>query len=85
MIAVIVGFVMPRYYDAFVPIQRRGEGTEPTVASETKGELAGKPIGEAVNAENGHAGLDRTSSEQHTLSGDKHYKEDRHVNESVLK
>ena len=32
----IAGFVMPRYYDVFVPAHRRAEGTEPTVACETK-------------------------------------------------
>lgn len=62
LIAMIVGFVMPRYYDAFIPLERRGEGTEPTVAGETKGELAGKPLSEVVNAENGQGGLMARSS-----------------------
>jgi solute carrier family 6 GABA transporter-like protein 1 len=43
IIVVLLGLVMPRYYDAFIPVQRRLEGTELTVACETKGELAGKP------------------------------------------
>lgn len=31
MVAVLLGFVMPRYYDAFIPVDRRGEGTKETV------------------------------------------------------
>lgn len=31
MVAVLLGFVMPRYYDAFIPIDRRDEGTKETV------------------------------------------------------
>ena len=32
----IVGFIAPRYYDAFIPVSRRAEGTEATVANELK-------------------------------------------------
>ncbi|KAH7076472.1 hypothetical protein BKA63DRAFT_283333 [Paraphoma chrysanthemicola] len=53
IIVVLVGFVMPRYYDAFIPIGRRGEGTEPTTAMETKGDFAGMPISQIANAEGG--------------------------------
>ena len=53
IIVVLLGLVMPRYYDAFIPVQRRFEGTEPTVACDTKGELASKPIAETVSAERG--------------------------------
>lgn len=53
MILVILGFTMPRYYDAFIPIERRMEGTDPTVAMDTKNELDGRPIGEYANAECG--------------------------------
>ncbi|KAI5198111.1 hypothetical protein AUEXF2481DRAFT_70806 [Aureobasidium subglaciale EXF-2481] len=34
MVAVLLGFVMPRYYDALVPMDRRDEGTEETVLNE---------------------------------------------------
>ncbi|RYP93419.1 hypothetical protein DL770_000462 [Monosporascus sp. CRB-9-2] len=37
LLLMIVGFVMPRYYDAFIPVHRRAEGTEETAANETKG------------------------------------------------
>ncbi|RYP70851.1 hypothetical protein DL771_005226 [Monosporascus sp. 5C6A] len=37
LLLMTVGFVMPRYYDAFIPVHRRAEGTEETVANETKG------------------------------------------------
>lgn len=53
MLAVVVGYAMPRYYDALVPADRRGEGTEPTVAMQTRGEVAGRPIGHLVDAERG--------------------------------
>lgn len=62
ILVVLVGFTMPRYYDAFIPIERRGEGTEPTVAMEIKGELAGKPMQEIVHAEHG---LFRETSSEH--------------------
>tara|TARA_R110002003_G_scaffold126_50_gene11856 strand:+ start:6672 stop:6959 length:288 start_codon:yes stop_codon:yes gene_type:complete len=55
IIVVLVGFVMPRYYDAFIPIGRRGEGTEPTTAMETKGDFAGLPVSQIANAEGGLA------------------------------
>lgn len=53
MLAIIVGYAMPRYYDALIPVERRSEGTDPTVAMETKHELGGKPV-EAM-AERGEA------------------------------
>jgi len=72
LIVIIVGFVMPRYYDAFIPIERRSEGTEPTVAMVTKNEIAGKPISETIKAESGHAGVNReSSSDYNAMSEDK--------------
>ena len=62
IVVVMVGFVMPRYYDAFIPLHRRDEGTEPTTAMQTKGELAGMPVAEIANAEGGHGTLVRDSS-----------------------
>lgn len=53
MVVIIIGFTIPRYYDAFIPYGRRGEGTEPTVAMETKGEIAGVPMSEIIRAEGG--------------------------------
>lgn len=32
----IGGFIAPRYYDVFIPATRREEGTEATIANETK-------------------------------------------------
>lgn len=55
MIAIILGYAVPRYYDAMIPIERRVEGTEPTVAMQTKNELAGQPISDTVAAERGDA------------------------------
>jgi solute carrier family 6 GABA transporter-like protein 1 len=65
IIVVLVGAVMPRYYDAFIPFERRGEGTEPTTAMETKGEVAGLPIGEMAHAESGQGSMVRESSWDH--------------------
>ena len=64
VLVVLVGFVMPRYYDAFIPIERRDEGTEPTTAMDTKGEVAGLPVSEVANAEGGHASFPRESSSE---------------------
>ncbi|KAF1942614.1 SNF-domain-containing protein [Clathrospora elynae] len=80
IIAVLLGFVMPRYYDAFIPSQRRGEGTEPTVAMVTKGEVAGKPIGDMVNAEGGDAGIVKDS-----FSGQERLGEEKSVTESGMR
>ncbi|KAL6711870.1 hypothetical protein ACN47E_002913 [Coniothyrium glycines] len=78
MVVVLAGFVMPRYYDAFIPVHRRSEGTEPTVAMETKSELAGKPIGDIVNAESGLGSPLRESSSDHSAApnDDKAVKDD---------
>jgi len=53
MVAIILGYAIPRYYDVLIPVDRRGEGDEPTIVMQTKGELAGRPIGDLVNAERG--------------------------------
>ena len=76
MVVVILGFTIPRYYDAFIPYERRGEGTEPTLAMETKGEIAGAPIGDLVNAESGEARMAYSSSQEHVGKDiDEHEKE----------
>jgi solute carrier family 6 GABA transporter-like protein 1 len=41
LVLIVLGFVMPRYYDVFIPPHRRGEGTEETVVNETKDEVPG--------------------------------------------
>ncbi|KAF2831426.1 SNF-domain-containing protein, partial [Ophiobolus disseminans] len=65
IVVVLVGFTMPRYYDAFIPAERRGEGTEPTTALQSKSELGGVPVTEIASAEGGHGTLVRDSlSEQ---------------------
>lgn len=64
MVVIILGFTIPRYYDAFIPFERRDEGTEPTVAMETKGEIAGAPFGHLVKAEDGEAPLVYASSQE---------------------
>jgi solute carrier family 6 GABA transporter-like protein 1 len=49
---IILGFVMPRYYDIFIPLHRRDEGTEPTVANEPKGEIEARVVEDQVMEEN---------------------------------
>ncbi|KAH0132383.1 hypothetical protein KCU67_g16638, partial [Aureobasidium melanogenum] len=34
MLAVLMGFVMPRYYDVLIPVERRDEGTKETVLNQ---------------------------------------------------
>ncbi|KAG9664513.1 SNF-domain-containing protein, partial [Aureobasidium melanogenum] len=34
MLAVLLGFVLPRYYDVFIPMERRDEGTQETVLNQ---------------------------------------------------
>lgn len=61
---IVLGFVMPRYYNIFIPPQRRHEGLEKTVAGEPKGEV----VARAVN--DGHLpDQDRSSSEEKGLDG----------------
>lgn len=43
LLAILLGFVLPRYYDVFIPPGRRAEGTEPTVAGQPKSEVPGLP------------------------------------------
>ncbi|KAL5462919.1 hypothetical protein PMIN06_001380 [Paraphaeosphaeria minitans] len=61
MLLVIIGYALPRYYDALIPVERRGEGTELTTPMETKGELGGRPI--AYMAERGEAPPEYESDE----------------------
>jgi solute carrier family 6 GABA transporter-like protein 1 len=74
IVVVLLGLVMPRYYDAFIPVHRRSEGTEPTIPTQTKGELAGRPIAEMASAEQGHSGVMRDSSSGQEVYDDKHIK-----------
>jgi solute carrier family 6 GABA transporter-like protein 1 len=74
IIVILLGLVMPRYYDAFVPVHRRSEGTEPTVPMQNKGELAGKPIAETVAAEQGGSSAVRDSSSEQDMGDEKHVK-----------
>lgn len=38
LLAILLGFVMPRYYDVFIPPDRVTDGTEVTFVNETKHE-----------------------------------------------
>ena len=67
LIMIVLGFVLPRYYDVFVPPQRRNEGLEPTVANEPKGLIVERAVEDAEARDRslkdgGEAGLARRSS-----------------------
>lgn len=36
LFAILLGLVMPRYYDVFIPPHRRAEGTEETIPNQPK-------------------------------------------------
>ncbi|RVX73485.1 hypothetical protein B0A52_03127 [Exophiala mesophila] len=46
LVLIILGFVMPRYYNFFIPPHRRGEGSEPTIAMEPKMEVEARRVGD---------------------------------------
>jgi solute carrier family 6 GABA transporter-like protein 1 len=50
MVGVLGGFVMPRYYDALIPVERRGEGMQKTVID--------RPIEQVDGVEFVHSGSD---------------------------
>lgn len=74
IIVILLGLVMPRYYDAFIPVHRRFEGTEPTVPMQTKGEVAVRPIADMFTAEQGDSSIMRDSSSAQELDDDKKIK-----------
>jgi solute carrier family 6 GABA transporter-like protein 1 len=65
MVVIILGFTIPRYYDAFIPYERRGEGSEHTVAMETKREIVGAPASGVIRAEGGGSPAAYNSSQEH--------------------
>ncbi|KAL1954029.1 hypothetical protein VTO42DRAFT_1807 [Malbranchea cinnamomea] len=62
LLIVLLGFVMPRYYNVFIPPSRRHEGTEKTVANEVKGEQDTLTRTLDVESDGGEAGLEELSS-----------------------
>jgi solute carrier family 6 (neurotransmitter transporter, GABA) member 1 len=60
MCLICLGFIMPRYYDVFVPPHRRGEGTEETVPLEPKGQTYARPVPD----ESGESGLEYGSPQE---------------------
>lgn len=44
LLLVLVGFVMPRYYDAMVPLGRLKDGTDETIVNVTKDLAFGEPV-----------------------------------------
>ena len=72
LLMILVGFIIPRYYDVFIPVHRRDEGAEQTVACEPREEVAAKVVD---GGSGGAAALDRSS---HEGRGSKRLSEDSH-------
>ncbi|KAG9698437.1 SNF-domain-containing protein, partial [Aureobasidium melanogenum] len=75
MLAVLLGFVMPRYYDAFIPIERRDEGTKETVLNQPMEEIDAISVvtSESDGGESGSARdkahVTKTSTSQEVAEG----------------
>ncbi|KAF2018521.1 SNF-domain-containing protein [Aaosphaeria arxii CBS 175.79] len=73
LVLIVLGFVMPRYYDIFIPPHRRSEGTEPTIANEPKGEIEARAAHQARDYEqsfgNAENGMEFASSEHEKSHG----------------
>ena len=61
LLLIVLGFIMPRYYDVFIPPHRRDEGKEMTVANEPKGEVLARL---QLDVEGGEAGLESSEDEK---------------------
>lgn len=42
LVIITLGFILPRWYNVFIPLHRREDGNQPTVANVTKGEIEGE-------------------------------------------
>lgn len=75
---ILLGFVVPRYYDVFVPPERRDEGTEETVPCEVKTSAAAvnANVGVVTTEDGGEAGLVESSSGGKSSSPDANEKHD---------
>lgn len=74
LLMIILGFIMPRYYEVFIPPHRRSEGTEPTVANEIKGEIIASTVmgnSSGHEVDDGEAGLARRYSREQEKLGPK--------------
>jgi solute carrier family 6 (neurotransmitter transporter, GABA) member 1 len=76
MVIIVLGFVVPRYYDVFVPPHRRGEGVEDTAPCEPKGQVVARAINDRNNShdktvDGGEHGLTHTSSDEDTAKAEK--------------
>ena len=66
LVVILLGFIMPRYYQVFIPPNRRGEGLEKTVPNQPKGKnvIAARPDGNvSTDADSGEAGMSKSSPE----------------------
>ncbi|PGH01252.1 hypothetical protein AJ80_09036 [Polytolypa hystricis UAMH7299] len=65
LLLILLGFIMPRYYDIFIPPHRRSEGTEPTVTNELKlqyDDVVPADLELNMADDSGENGLSQTSS-----------------------
>ncbi|KAI4722617.1 SNF-domain-containing protein [Aureobasidium sp. EXF-10727] len=71
MVAVVMGFVVPRYYDVFVPVDRRGEGRKEVVGQRPVERMDAVSVGSQDDGESGgrekivgHGGMSDTMAQR---------------------
>ncbi|KAI0446008.1 hypothetical protein F4803DRAFT_75936 [Xylaria telfairii] len=64
LILILVGFIMPRYYDVFIPPSRQGEGTEKTVVGQTKVDVPEVEAGPETSIGDGDIAVSEPSVEK---------------------
>ncbi|KAF2267732.1 SNF-domain-containing protein [Lojkania enalia] len=61
---VLVGFIMPRFYEVFIPPYRRDEGTEETVPNELKSDVVARAVSDEDTIDRDELGLADPISEE---------------------
>ena len=66
LLLILLGFVMPRYYNVFIPPHRQSEGTQKTIANEPTGQdvvvVARASDDPNIDGDGGEAGFVESSS-----------------------
>ncbi|KAH9883498.1 putative sodium/chloride dependent neurotransmitter transporter [Xylariomycetidae sp. FL2044] len=57
MLAILLGFIMPRYYDVFIPPKRQNEGRDVTIVNVTKGVVYSDHVMAGSDHDGGESGL----------------------------
>lgn len=70
LLLILLGFIVPRYYDVFIPPHRRSEGTEETVANEPMGHVVARAISDQ-DIDRGEGGSREKISGEETLADER--------------